>query len=107
MGRIYRGSCQYYLVFIEGNYFRKVWTRFERDILTNGSRSRHIIPVYLERPSEHKIVGISSTTGMIDLSDVWRNIKANGSIDESARSAIRNRVVIPLIEKIDTSFQEV
>lgn len=107
LGRIYQASCQYYLVFIESNYMRKVWTRFERDIMTNGSRSRHIIPVYLEIPSESSIVGIGRTTGMIDLSDVWRAINVSHSIDDGAKAAIRNRIVLPLIEKIGATFQEV
>src|SRR4051812_23283170 len=43
--RVYYESCKYYLVFPEESYFGKVWTNYERDIMTAGSRSKHIIPV--------------------------------------------------------------
>ena len=104
--RVYKESCRYYIVFIEHNYARKVWTNYERDIMTQPGRSRHIIPVYLEKPSETRLVGVPGVTGMIDLSEVWRHISATGKIDEGARATIRNRLVLPIIEKIDATYQD-
>ena len=36
LANIYAESCRYYLVFIDSNYVKKVWTRFERDVLTHS-----------------------------------------------------------------------
>jgi len=107
LGRIYRDSCRYYLVFIERNYLQKVWTNYEREIMTAPGRSRHIIPVYLEKPSETHVMGVPQSTGMIDLSEVWRQIFTTGKIDASATATIRNRLVLPIIEKIDSTYQDI
>jgi hypothetical protein len=107
LGRVYAESCRYYLVFLEQNYLTKVWTKYEKDIMTNSARSRHIVPVYLDPPVDTKVVGIPSTTGMVDLSDMWRQIRSKGKVETSAITAIRNRLVIPMLEKIDTAYQEV
>ncbi len=105
--RIYTESCKYYLVFIDNNYRDKVWTNFERDILTASKRSKHIIPVFLVKPETSRLVGIPSVTGMIDLSDLWRQMN-DGTINMSDVSVtIRNRVVLPLLEKLDSNFPEV
>ena len=105
--RVYSEACRYYLVFIDQNYREKVWTQFERDIMTSSQRSRHIIPVYLEKPAGNRLVGIPGTTGMVDLSDIWRQIRSSGEVSAGSKAAIRNRLVLPLLEKIDTTFQDV
>lgn len=106
LARIYSESCRFYLVFIEKNYLDKTWTRYEKDILTRPGRKSHIIPVILEKDSIGTTVGISSTTGLIDLSSIWENFK-NGSPISSSVDEIKLRLVDPLIEKLGTPFQEV
>ncbi|MGQ7791484.1 hypothetical protein ACUN0C_03645 [Faunimonas sp. B44] len=98
--RVYSESCRYYLVFLESSYLDRIWTNYERDIRTAGGRSKHIIPVFLEPRAETKVVGIPTVTGSVDLTDIWREVKSGGITDE-VRTAIRNRLVIPLLEKID------
>ena len=75
--------------------------------MTSSQRSRHIIPVYLEKPAGNRLVGIPGTTGMVDLSDIWRQIRSSGEVSAGSKAAIRNRLVLPLLEKIDTTFQDV
>jgi hypothetical protein len=41
--KVYGESCRYYLVFLDKHYREKVWTKFERDVMTNGNRTNHII----------------------------------------------------------------
>jgi hypothetical protein len=106
MARIYGESARYTLVFIEESYASKVWTKFEKDILTNSRRSKHIIPVVLDRNMLGRLAGIPSTIGFVDLSDHWSQILSSSVITEDAKNAIRNRVVLPLVEKVDTFFQE-
>lgn len=107
LGRIYTESCKYYLVFIDEKYKEKVWTNYERDVLTSGTRSRHIIPVFLTHHEARQIVGIPSVTGMVDLSIIWRQYKEGKASIEDMSTTIRNRLVLPMLEKLDTSFQEV
>jgi hypothetical protein len=39
LGRVYAESCRYYLVFLDKNYREKVWTKYEKDVMTRrGSR---------------------------------------------------------------------
>ncbi len=105
--RVYAESCRYYLVFIDTHYLEKVWTRFEKDIMTKAGRSRHIIPVILDPDAHGKTVGISSTIGMIDLSEEWREINRGAVIEGDLAERIQRKLVRPLIEKVSTSFQEV
>jgi hypothetical protein len=98
---IYATSAKYYVIFMDDAYAQKVWTKFEKDIMTHSSRSRHIIPVVLTELGKSGLVGISSTLGRIDLSDVWSDYKGVGRFSDDNISAIRNRAVLPLIEKVD------
>src|SRR5690606_16193946 len=59
--RIYAESSQYYLVFLDKNYKEKVWTKYEKDIMTKGSRQGHVIPVVLDDVGAAGAVGIPST----------------------------------------------
>lgn len=99
--RIYSESCRYYLVFLETNYKAKVWTRWEQDILINSGRRGHIVPVVLDDEGGRGVVGIPSTVGHINLMDVQLAFDADGAVLEDARTAIRNRCVLPIVEKLD------
>jgi hypothetical protein len=99
--QIYAQSCRYYLVFLDRNYKEKVWTRWEQDILTHSGRRGHIVPVVLDDDGEHGVVGIPSTVGRVDLKDVQAGIERVGSVDSEGRVAIRNRCVLPMLEKLD------
>ncbi|WP_439894198.1 AAA family ATPase (plasmid) [Ralstonia sp. 25C] len=100
LGKVYGESCRYYLVFLDGNYREKVWTRFEKDVMTGGKRSDHIIPVIVDDEGASGTVGISNTLGRIDLKDVWAQIKKTGKISNDDVNTIKNRCVAPMIEKI-------
>jgi hypothetical protein len=102
LGRIYAESCRYYLVFLDVNYREKVWTRYEKDVMIKPSRKEHIIPVLLDDSGAERIVGISSTIGRIDLRDVWAEVQKSGRFTSDIINAIRNRCVLPILEKIDT-----
>lgn len=104
--RVYGEACRYYVVFLDENYLSKVWTRFEKDIMTRTGRNKHIIPVILDKEVHGNVVGISSTIGMVDLSDSWQKRKSGGQIGE-LREAIESRLIQPLLEKISTKHQGV
>lgn len=103
LGRIYRESCRYYLVFIDKNYKEKVWTKYEKDIMTNSGRKGHIIPVILDSEATKGTAGIPGTIGRIDLQDIWTAIQKLGYVDENSVKTIKNRCVIPILEKLDMS----
>jgi hypothetical protein len=98
---IYSVSAKYYVVFLDDNYADRVWTIYERDIMTHSARSRHILPVVLTEKGKSGLVGVSSVLGRIDLSDVWSDFQKTLKFSESNISSIRNRAVLPIIEKID------
>jgi hypothetical protein len=100
---VYTESCKYYLVFMDKFYRDKVWTKFEKDIITASGRREHIIPVILDDSGGVGAVGIPSTIGRIDLRDLWSGIVTRGEVTKDAVNALRNRCVIPLLEKLDTS----
>lgn len=102
--RIYSQSCRYYLVFLDKYYKEKVWTKYERDILTRSGRKEHIIPVVLDEIGEHGAVGISTTIGRIDLKDSWSELQKTGQITVDITNALRNRCVLPLLEKLDSIY---
>ncbi len=98
---IYAKSCRYYLVFIDSNYVEKVWTRFERDVLTHSKRARHIIPVILDSEAKGKVVGIPSTIGMVDLSVESAAVASTGRVSDAVRVAIRDKLALPLASKLE------
>ncbi|MGV6473626.1 AAA family ATPase [Azotobacter vinelandii] len=100
LGKIYHESCRYYLVFMDKHYREKVWTRFEKDVMTNGKRSGHIVPVIVDDEGTSGTVGISNTLGRIDLKDVWSQIQKTGKISTDDINTIKNRCVAPMLEKI-------
>ncbi len=102
LGRIYSESCRYYLVFLDNNYRDKVWTKYEKDVMTQPGRREHIIPIILDDVGIEGTVGIASTIGRIDLRDVWTDIKKSGTVGKDLINAIRNRLVLPILEKIDS-----
>lgn len=102
LGTVYKESCKYYLVFLDKHYRQKVWTRFEKDVMTSGGRSEHIIPVVLDDEGTAGTVGISNTIGRIDLKDVWAKIQKNGKVELDEVNAVRNRCVVPMLEKINS-----
>ena len=99
--RIYSESCRYYLVFLDAAYKEKVWTRWEQDILTHSGRREHLIPVVVDEAGEAGIVGLPSTVGHIDLKDLFASIKAAGGVSDDVRVSIRNRCVLPMLQKLD------
>jgi hypothetical protein len=99
--RIYSESCRYYLVFLDANYKEKVWTRWEQDILTHSGRHEHIVPVIVDTEGEAGIVGVPSTVGHIDLRDVFATLRREGIVTDDIRASIRNRCVLPLLQKLD------
>lgn len=101
LARVYAQSCRYYLVFLDANYKTKVWTQYERDIMTSSGRKEHIIPVLLDDVGAGGAVGIPTTVGRIDLRATWAEFQRSRVIAADAVNAIKNRCVIPLIEKLD------
>jgi len=99
LGRIYAESCQYYLVFLDQHYRDKVWTKYEKDVMTRPGRKEHIIPVLLDDSGTEGAVGIPATIGRIDLRDVWAEVKKSG-LTKDAINALRNRCVLPVLEKL-------
>jgi hypothetical protein len=102
LGRIYAESCRYYLVFLDVNYREKVWTKYEKDVMTGHGRKEHIIPVLLDDSGAEGAVGIPATIGRIDLRDIWAEILKSGKVTKEAINALRNRCILPILEKIDT-----
>lgn len=100
LGKVYGESCRYYIVFLDKNYREKVWTRFEKDVMTNGRRNDHIVPIVIDDEGASGTVGISNTIGRIDLKDVWAQIQKTGKISTDDVNTIKNRCVVPMLEKI-------
>lgn len=98
--RVYGESCRYYLVFLDKHYRDKVWTKFEKDVMTNGKRTDHIIPVIVDIEGTSGTVGIFNSIGRIDLKDVWVQIQKNNALSTEEINTIRNRCVLPMLEKI-------
>ncbi|MCL4798824.1 MAG: TIR domain-containing protein [Burkholderiales bacterium] len=101
LGRVYAESCRYYLVFLDNNYRDKVWTKYEKDVMTSRGRKEHIIPVLLDESGAAGAVGIPATVGRIDLRDVWSEVLRTGDLTRDAVNALRNRCVLPILEKLD------
>jgi tetratricopeptide (TPR) repeat protein len=107
--RIYSDSCRFYLVFLEPSYREKIWTKFEKDVLTKGHRKNHIIPVVLDRAEVGKQVGLPSTIGHIDLSSIWSKFQNAGALSESDKQSIQSRLVSPILDKLnshDVAYKE-
>lgn len=104
--KVYSDSCKYYLVFLDDNYTKKVWTRFERDIMTTNSRKNHIIPVILDDAGK-AVVGVPGTIGHVDLREVWSRVLASGGIAADDVNLVRNRCVLPLLERIGAAQEHV
>jgi len=101
LGRIYAESCRYYLVFLDRNYYEKVWTKYEKDVMTGYGRKEHIIPVLLDDKGAGGAVGIPATIGRIDLRDIWTEVNKSGIVTKDTINALRNRCVLPILEKLD------
>ncbi len=102
LSRIYSVACRFYLVFMDANYKAKVWTKFEREIMTRPGRSNHIIPVILDDEGLTGTPGIASSIGRIDLRDIWGTVSPTGKFDRETRNVIRNRCALPILQKLDT-----
>lgn len=100
--KVYGESCRYYLIFLDKHYRNKVWTKFEKDVMTSGQRTDHIVPVILDEEGTTGTVGISNTIGRIDLKDVWSQIQKSNNISIEEINTIKNRCVLPMLEKIGT-----
>jgi hypothetical protein len=106
LGRVYAESCRYYLVFLDKYYREKVWTKYEKDVMTRR-RKDHIIPVLLDDFGDGGAVGIPATIGRIDLRDVWKEIQKSGQVTTDANNQLRNRCVVPVLEKLDAASDTV
>lgn len=100
LGRVYSESCRFYLVFLDRYYREKVWTKYEKDVMTRPGRKDHIIPVLLEDRGADGAVGIPNTIGRIDLRDIWVDIQRTGQVSRDTINTIRNRCVLPVLEKL-------
>lgn len=87
--------------FVQFSYQRKVGTKYEKDILTNSGRKEHIMPVVLDEIGAQGAVGVPSTLGRIDLRDQWGEAGRTGAFGVDIVNTIRNRCVLPLIEKLE------
>ena len=103
LGRVYAESCRYYLVFMDRHYKEKVWTRYEKDVMTRPGRKEHLIPVLLDDSGTEGAVGIPSTIGRIDLRDIWTEMQRTGVVSKDTLNAIRNRCVLPVLEKLEAT----
>jgi hypothetical protein len=101
LGRVYAESCRYYLVFLDQHYREKVWTKYEKDVMTRPGRKEHIVPVIIDDSGAGGAVGIPATIGRIDLRDVWSDVKKSGELTRDTINALRNRCVLPMLEKLD------
>jgi hypothetical protein len=101
LARIYTASCRYYLLFLNASYKERIWTRWEQDILTHSGRTAHIIPVILDEAGATGVVGLPSTIGHIDLTDVYSAVLRDGIATHDLRASIRNRCVLPMLQKLD------
>jgi hypothetical protein len=99
--KIYSESCRFYLVFLDENYNQKIWTKYEKDIMTRPGRKDHIIPVVVDDQGAGGVAGISKTIGRIDLREQWAELRTTGGVTPDVMNAIRNRCVLPLLEKLD------
>jgi hypothetical protein len=104
--KVYAESCRFYLVFLDRHYAEKVWTKYEKDILTTAGRKEHIIPVVIDDVGTTGAVGISSTIGRIDLRDVWNEVQKQGHVTKDVINLIRNRCVLPIVQKLDDASDE-
>ena len=102
LGKIYAESRRFYLVFLDKNYLEKIWTKYERDVMTRPGRKDHLIPVILDDIGADGVMGISKSVGRIDLRDLWVEVCKTGIISQDIVNAIRNRCVLPLLEKLET-----
>jgi hypothetical protein len=107
LGRVYAESCRFYLVFLDNHYREKVWTKYEKDVMTRPGRKEHIIPVILDEGGVEGTVGIPATIGRIDLRDVWTEVQKSGEVTKDTINALRNRCVLPILEKLDAASEAV
>ena len=98
--KIYSNGARYYLVFMDKNYFEKVWARYEKDIMASSGRKEHIIPVILDDNGAKGLKDIPSGIAHIDLRQSWSNWLANQKFSSEDLKQIRNRCVLPLLEKV-------
>jgi hypothetical protein len=105
--RVYAESCRFYLVFLDKHYRDKVWTKYEKDVMTRPGRRDHIIPVIVDDAGADGAVGIPKTVGRIDLRDLWTEVQRTGVVNQDIVNAIRNRCVLPLLEKLESTGQVV
>lgn len=101
LGRVYSESCRFYLVFLDKYYRDKVWTKYEKDVMTKPGRRDHIIPVIVDDTGAEGTVGVPTTIGRIELRDVWAEIQRSGYVSRDSINTIRNRCVLPILQKLE------
>ncbi|MFC4636971.1 TIR domain-containing protein [Deinococcus hohokamensis] len=93
---IYSSGCRYYLIFLGDTYREKVWPTLERNFITKADRKDHIIPVVLSKSSKTIMLGLPSSIGHIDLSELHK-------YSENERGYLKENVVDLITEKISSS----
>jgi len=73
-------------------------------LLTHSGRKNHIIPVVLDELAAEGIVGIPSTIGRLDLREQWTELARTRVATADLSNSIRNRCVLPTLEKLNEQF---
>lgn len=79
LAKIYSESCCYYLVFLDERYSAKVWTKFEKDVMTQSGRRGHIIPVILDDTASKGAAGIASRSAVLIFGTSGRRSRCRAS----------------------------
>jgi hypothetical protein len=103
LGRIYAESCRYYLVFLDQHYQEKVWTKYEKDILTKSGRKEHIVPIVLDDIGARGALGVPISIGRVDLRESWSEMLKTKALGVDVLNTLRNRCILPVLEKLDIS----
>ena len=72
--------------------------------MTHSGRSGHTIPGVSDDVAAKGVAGIPSTIGRVDLRQQWSKIRNNGLVTDEISNEIRNRCVLPILEKLDDQF---
>ncbi|MBK7677508.1 MAG: hypothetical protein IPJ27_23725 [Candidatus Accumulibacter sp.] len=76
-------------------------------MMTRPGRKEHLIPVILDDVGAEGAVGIPATIGRIDLRDVWTDVQKSTVVTKDTINALRNRCVLPMLEKLDAASDAV
>ena len=71
--------------------------------MTRPGRQDHIIPVLLDDIGAQGVVGMPATLGRIDLREIWADMKKTQTLTQDMTNALRNRCILPILEKLDAA----